>query len=136
MDFPFGTFCLINIGACELANRNQQAHILIVEDSPDDQDMYAQHLSMKGYQVSTASDGKEGLDKAFKLQPHLILLDLWLPRISGWEAMQRLKADERTKHIPVLVVTGHCSVRTPGSDGRLTKPCPLDQLEAEIARIV
>src|ERR1035437_4793577 len=53
----------------------------------------------------------DGLEKALELRPDLILLDLWLPRISIWDVMQHLKADERTKHIPVLVITGHALVQ-------------------------
>ncbi len=115
---------------------SSQTHILIVEDSDDDRGMYAQYLSMKGYRVSEAWDGKEGLEMALDLLPDLILMDLWLPKINGWEAMHRLKADQRTHHIPILVITGHSSVRTMESDGWLTKPCPLDQLEEEITRIL
>jgi two-component system cell cycle response regulator DivK len=115
-----------------------QTHILIVEDSKDDRDVYAQYLSRKGYRVSIAGDGKEGLEKAFELHPHLILLDLWLPIIGGWEATRRLQADERTKDCPVVVITGHVwhQPRTPQCAGWLTKPCPLDQLDAEIARVL
>jgi CheY-like chemotaxis protein len=117
---------------------NEQTHILIVEDSEDDREMYAHHLSLKGYLVSKAGDGKEGLEKAFELQPHVILIDLWLPCVGGWEATRRLKADERTKHCPVVVITGHPVLRprTLECDGWLTKPCPLDQLDAEIARVL
>jgi two-component system, cell cycle response regulator DivK len=116
--------------------QSEQTHILIVEDSADDRIMYAQYLSQKGYRVSKACDGKEGLEQALELQPHLILMDLWLPKISGWVAMHLLKADGRTKHIPVLVITGHSSVRTRECAGWLMKPCPLDQLDAEIARVL
>jgi CheY-like chemotaxis protein len=98
--------------------------------------MYAHYLCMKGFRVSKARDGTEGVERALDLQPDLILMDLWLPRMSGWEATQRLKLDERTKHIPVLVVTGHSSAPPLECDGLLTKPCPLDQLGAEIARFV
>jgi len=114
----------------------KQTHILIVDDSVDDRNMYAHYLCMKGFRVSKARDGKESLERALELQPDLILMDLWLPRMSGWEATQRLKVDERTKHIPVLVVTSHSSARPLECDGLLTKPCPLDQLGAEIAGIL
>jgi CheY-like chemotaxis protein len=115
---------------------NERAHILIVDDSADDRLMYAHFLSHKGYRVSKARDGKEGLEKAFELQPDLILMDLWLPRISGWQATQRLKVDKRTKDIPVLIITGISSVWSRDCDGWLTKPCPLDQLDQEITRVL
>lgn len=117
---------------------SEQTHILIVEDSEDDRDMFAYHLSMKGFRVSKAVDGKEGLEKAFQLHPNLILMDLWLPNLGGWEATRRLKADQRTKDCPVVVITGHAMIRpdTLKCDGWLTKPCPLDRLDAEISRVL
>jgi len=116
----------------------EQIHILIVEDSKDERDMFAHYLSMRGYRVTQAGDGKEGLEKALDLHPHLILMDLWLPTIGGWEATRRLKADERTKDCPVVVITGHALIQpdTLECDGWLTKPCPLDQLDAEITRVL
>jgi CheY-like chemotaxis protein len=117
---------------------NDQKHILIVDDSKDSREMYAQHLSLKGFRVSMACDGKEGLEKAFELHPHLILMDLRLPVIDGWEATRLLKAEERTKDCPVVVITGLTWLQ-PNSiecDGWLTKPCPLDQLDAEITRVL
>jgi CheY-like chemotaxis protein len=115
---------------------DRQTHILIVDDSADDRNMYTHYLTRKGYRVSKAHDGKEGLEKAFWLVPDVILLDLWLPKISGWEVMQHLRAEERTKNIPVLVITGHTLVQPLECDAFLTKPCPLDQLGVEIAHTV
>lgn len=114
----------------------RQEHILIVEDSEDDRIVFAQYLSLHGYRVSKAADGKEGLEKALELKPDLVLIDLWLPKVSGWEAIHRLRADQRTGRIPILVVTGHSSVRCEDCDGWLTKPCPLDQLGAEVAALL
>jgi two-component system cell cycle response regulator DivK len=115
---------------------SKQEHILIVEDPEDDRIMFAQYLSMHGYRVSKAGDGKEGLEKAFELKPDLVLIDLWLPKVSGWEAIHRLRADQRTGQIPILVVTGYSSIRSDDCDGWLTKPCPLDQLGAEVAALL
>jgi two-component system, cell cycle response regulator DivK len=115
---------------------NLRPHILIVEDSEDDQLMYAYHLIREGYRVTGANDGLDGLGKAFNLSPDLILLDLRIPKLTGWEVMHRLRADERTKNIPILVVTGLAVVHPQESDGFLIKPCSLDQLSAEIARRV
>ncbi len=117
---------------------NEQTHILIVEDSKDDREMYAQFLSMKGYRVTMAGDGKEGLEKAFELHPNLILLDLRLPTIDGWQATRLLKEDERTKDCPIVVITGLMWLRpkTLDCDGWFTKPCSLKELDEEIARIL
>lgn len=117
---------------------SEQKHILIIEDSADERDLYTLHLSLKGFRVSKAEDGKEGLDKAFELRPDLILIDLWLPTIGGWRATQLLRADQRTRNCAVVVITGHPIIRpkTLECDGWLTKPCPLDQLDAEIARVL
>ena len=114
----------------------RQTHILIVDDSEDDRDLYALYLTQKGYRVSKAHDGEEGLEKALALEPDLVVLDLWLPKISGWGVLLRLKSAERTKHIPVLIVTSDDSVQPQECEGLLTKPCPPDELFAEIARRV
>jgi DNA-binding response OmpR family regulator len=111
-----------------------RAHILIVEDSEDDQMIYAYFLIRQGYRVSEACDGREGIEKALRLKPDLVLLDLWLPRLSGWELIHALKTHEDTKHIPVVVVTGHSQVPSQEYDSFLTKPCSLDELGAEISR--
>lgn len=113
--------------------------ILIVEDSKDTRDVYEAWLSMKGFSVITAGDGQEGLDKALQLQPDLVIMDLSLPVISGWEATRRLKADARTRHIPVLILTGHelfSATEELGSEGFLIKPCLPDTIVAEIRRIL
>jgi two-component system cell cycle response regulator DivK len=113
-------------------------HILIVEDSEDERDMYAYYLSRKGYRISMAGNGKEGVGKAFEVHPDLILMDLWLPAMGGWEATTFLKANERTKQCLIVVITGHAAYQpsTLECDGWLTKPCPLDRLDTEIERVL
>lgn len=113
-----------------------QKHILIVDDSDDDRGLYAYYLSHKGYRISKASNGREGQEKAIELQPDLILMDLWLPILSGWQVIQNLKEDPRTKSIPIVVLTGHSFVRPLGVECSLTKPFPLDLLGKEIAKIL
>ena len=117
---------------------NEQTHILIVDDSEDDRELYARYLSQKGYRVSMARDGKECLQMALDLHPHLILMDLRLPALDGWQATRLLKADERTKDCRVVVVTGLTWLQPKSleCDGWLVKPCPLDLLGAEIASIL
>jgi CheY-like chemotaxis protein len=117
---------------------NQNALILIVDDFRDDREMYAHYLTRSGFRVSLACDGQEALDKAFQLLPDLILMDLWLPQIGGWEAIRQLKASEKTKHIPIVVLTARAFVSAPavGSEGCLIKPCQPDDLLVEVVRVL
>lgn len=112
--------------------------ILIVDDFKDDRELYSRFLSLKGFQVTVASDGEEGLAKALQQRPDLIILDLWLPGIGGWEAIRRLKASEKTKHIPIVVLTARIfvSAKAVGSDGCLIKPCLPDEMLAEVTRLL
>ena len=110
--------------------------VLIVDDSADDLNMLAYFLSRKGYRVSRARDGREGVTMALEILPHLILMDLGLPILNGWDAIEMLKKDQRTKHIPVLVVTGYASNPLPECEGWLPKPCDLEKLDLEVARIL
>lgn len=114
-----------------------QKHILIVNDFKDDRDMYGHYLVQKGFRVSFALDGQEALDKATQILPDLIMMDLWLPIIGGWEATRRLKGDEKTKHIPIVVLTARAFVvaASLGCDGCLIKPCLPEDMLAEVNRI-
>lgn len=117
---------------------NQKKLILIVDDFRDDREMYGHYLSRCGFQVSLACDGQEALDNAFKLHPDLILMDLWLPQIAGWEAIRQLKADLRTRHIPIVVLTARAfvSASAVGCEGCLIKPCQPDNLLLEVTRVL
>lgn len=116
----------------------QKTLILIVDDFKDDREMYAHYLTRSGFRVSLASDGQEALDKALQLLPDLILMDLWLPQIGGWEAIRQLKASEKTKHIPIVVLTARAfvSATAVGSEGCLIKPCQPDDLLVEVVRVL
>jgi two-component system, cell cycle response regulator DivK len=117
---------------------NHAKHILIVDDFKDDREMYGQFLLRKGYEVTLACDGQEALDKAFQLRPDIIVMDLYLPVIPGWEAIRKLKSDERTKHIPILVLTARALTvaASLACEGCLIKPCLPDDLLGEIWRIL
>jgi len=117
---------------------NERYQVLLVEDSEDDRDVCTHFLSIRGFRVATAVSGREGLEKAVQLQPDVILLDLWLPEIGGWEAAKRLKADERAKHIPIIIITGHSYIQADvlSSEGLLVKPCLPNDLEDEILRVL
>jgi CheY-like chemotaxis protein len=92
--------------------------------------------------VAEATNGLEAIEKAQELMPDIVLMDLALPRMDGWEATRRLKGDARTRHIPVVALTGHAlaghaeGARQAGCDAFVTKPCLPDALVAEIKRLL
>jgi two-component system, cell cycle response regulator DivK len=110
--------------------------VLIVDDFPDNREMYADFLGFAGFTVFMAANGKEALDQAFANRPDIVLMDLSLPGMDGWEATRRLKADPRTRDIPVVALTGHAlaghsqGAKEAGCDGFIAKPClPEDLLK-------
>ena len=116
--------------------------ILVVDDYQDASEMYAEYLQFSGFRVAEAKNGNEAVEKAFALKPDLILMDLSLPGMDGWEATRRLKADEATKHIPVVALTGHAlagaseGAKKAGCDSFVTKPCLPDDLVVEVRRML
>ena len=119
-----------------------QPLVLVVEDYQDAREMYAAYLMFSGFRVAEATNGVEAIEKTNELMPDIILMDLALPRMDGWEATRRLKLDERTKHIPIVALTGHAlaghaeGARQAGCDAFVTKPCLPDALVAEIQRVL
>ena len=119
-----------------------QVLVLVVEDYQDAREMYTAYLQFSGYRVAEATDGFEAVEKSIELLPDIILMDLALPRMDGWEATRRLKSDERTKDIPIVALTGHAlagfaeGARLAGCDAFVTKPCLPDALVAEIQRML
>jgi CheY-like chemotaxis protein len=115
-------------------------HILIVDDYPDALDMWAIYLRAMGYQVSTAADGVEALAQARRLHPDAIILDLELPRMSGFDVARQLRANPQTEHIPLIAATGYSDViqldraHEAGFDQIVVKPCDPDLLVEEIER--
>ena len=120
----------------------QQPLVLVVEDYQDAREMYAAYLQFSGFRVAEATNGVEAIEKTVELMPDIILMDLALPRMDGWEATRRLKLDERTRHIPIVALTGHAlaghaeGARRAGCDSFVTKPCLPDALVAEIKRML
>jgi CheY-like chemotaxis protein len=102
--------------------------------------MYAEYLEFSGFEIVQAGNGVEAIERAIDSHPDVILMDLSLPVMDGWEATRRLKADDRTRHIPVLAVTGHAltgvsnDAKAAGCDGFITKPCLPEDLVAEIKK--
>lgn len=118
------------------------ALVLVVEDYQDAREMYAAYLQFSGYRVAQATNGVEAIEKTLELLPDIILMDLALPKMDGWEATRRLKSDDRTKHIPIVALTGHAlaghaeGARQAGCDSFVTKPCLPDALVAEIRKML
>jgi CheY-like chemotaxis protein len=116
--------------------------ILVVDDYQDAREMYAEYLRYSGFRVAEARNGNEALQQAFALKPDLILMDLSLPGMDGWEATRRLKADASTQHIPIVALTGHAlagaseGARRAGCDSFVTKPCLPDDLVVEVRRML
>src|SRR5215216_6241460 len=125
-----------------VGSKDKAPLVLVVDDYQDAREMYSEYLEFSGFRVAEARNGLEALDKAFELLPDLILMDLSLPGMDGWEATRRLKADERTKHIPVVALTGHAlagaseGARKAGCDSFVTKPCLPDDLVIEVRRML
>ncbi|MRI89605.1 response regulator [Aggregicoccus sp. 17bor-14] len=121
-------------------NPQNKPLVLVVDDYADAREMYAEYLEFSGFRVAEAKNGAEALDKAFALTPDVILMDLSLPVMDGWEATRRLKADERTRAIPVVALTGHAlsghsnGAREAGCDAFVTKPCLPDALVQEVKK--
>ena len=117
-------------------DKTNQPLVLVVEDYQDAREMYAAYLQFSGYRVAEASNGLEAVEKARELLPAIILMDLALPKMDGWEATRLLKADERTRNIPIVALTGHAlaghaeGARQAGCDAFVTKPCLPDALVA------
>lgn len=124
------------------AKGRQQPLVLVVEDYQDAREMYAAYLQFSGFAVAEAGNGIEAIEKTHELLPDIVLMDLALPRMDGWEATRRLKNDERTRHIPIVALTGHAlaghaeGAREAGCDAFVTKPCLPDALVAEIKRLL
>ena len=111
--------------------------ILLVDDVADNIDVYTQFLLHLGWRTATASNGPEGLTSAAGLRPDVIVLDLGMPGMDGWEVARRLKADAVTRSIPIIALTGHVlgdsrrRAREAGVAEFLAKPClPQDLAEA------
>ena len=123
-------------------NETDKELVLVVEDYQDAREMYVAYLQFSGYRVAEAANGVEAIEKTLELMPDIILMDLALPKMDGWEATRRLKVDERTKHIPIVALTGHAlagyaeGARQAGCDSFVTKPCLPDALVAEIQRML
>ena len=116
--------------------------ILLVEDNEMNRDMLSRRLMRKGYEVVCAVDGEEGVAMSGSETPDLILMDMSLPVMDGWEATRTLKANEATKALPVIALTAHAmdgdeqKAREAGCDDYDTKPVDLPRLLGKIEALL
>ncbi len=118
------------------------ARILLVEDNEMNRDMLSRRLQRKGYEVVIAVDGGEGVAMATSQRPDLILMDMSLPVLNGWDATRQIKADPALNRIPVIALTAHAMASdreqalAAGCDGYETKPIDLPQLLEKIESLL
>ncbi|HKN33950.1 MAG TPA: response regulator [Terriglobales bacterium] len=118
------------------------ARILLVEDNEMNRDMLSRRLQRKGYSVTIAPDGEQGLSLACSEIPDLILMDISLPLIDGYEVTRRLKANPRTRYIPVIALTAHALLTdremafAAGCDDYDTKPIDFGRLSEKIENLL
>jgi CheY-like chemotaxis protein len=118
------------------------AKILLVEDQEMNRDMLSRRLKKRGYEVAIAVDGAEGVEKARAESPDLILMDMSLPVMDGWEATRALKRDEATRAIPVVALTAHAmntdrdKALEAGCDAYETKPVDLPKLLGTMEKLL
>jgi two-component system cell cycle response regulator DivK len=122
--------------------KNSMTKILLVEDNEMNLDMLSRRLSRQGYEVVAAQDGAAGVDRAASERPNIILMDMSLPVLDGWEATRRLKADPATREIPIIALTAHAMAEdreramAAGCDDYDTKPIDLPRLIEKIKKLL
>ena len=116
--------------------------ILLVEDNEMNRDMLSRRLQRKGYEVVLALDGQSGVEMSQTQAPDLVLMDMSLPVLDGWEATRRLKTNASTRHIPIIALTAHAmssdreKALEAGCDDYDTKPVELPRLLAKIEALL
>jgi two-component system cell cycle response regulator DivK len=124
------------------ASTSARPLVLLVDDFQDAREMYADYLEISGFDTAQAVDGHEALTKARGLKPAVVLMDLSLPGIDGWEVTRRLKADAGTRDIAIVALTAHAlegeraRALNAGCDSFVSKPCLPQQLVDEIVRLL
>ena len=112
--------------------------VLVVDDSPDARSLYGEYLEFCGFQVETASDGEEAVRKAESARPAVIIMDLVMPKVDGWDAITRIRANPITAEITIVALSATAfgeepdRARRAGADLCLTKPC----LPSQVGRVI
>jgi two-component system, cell cycle response regulator DivK len=125
-----------------IVRERSRKRVLIVDDIPEQRDIYCTLLRFHGYDVIEAENGEEALAVAGAELPDVIVMDVMLPRLDGWQATERLKADPRTADLPVIILTSRAfkpdqeRSALVGADAYLSKPCDPSNLLREVRRFV
>ena len=118
------------------------AYILIVEDNEMNRDMLGRRLERRGFEIDSALDGQEGLDKMRERKPDLVLMDMGLPVLDGWQATTQAKEDDDLKDVPIIALTAHAletdrqKALAAGADDFDTKPVDIKRLLEKIANFI
>ncbi len=125
-----------------MTTKPERPRVLLVDDYPDAREMYAEYLEFCGFDVVEAGNGMEALQRAVDTAPDIILMDLSLPVMDGWEATRRLKATAETKNIPVIALSAHAMAGdreraiAAGCDDYDTKPVEIARLLGKVAALL
>lgn len=117
------------VRASETEGTSRRPFVLVVDDVEDNRDLYATYFEHSGFRTAQATDGEEALAKIAKEPPDVVIMDLSMPNLDGWEATRLIKSNPRTRHMVVIVVTGNATdanltaARAAGADDVCTKPC-------------
>ena len=126
----------------QLVPDRERPLILVVEDQDELRRLYVEQLAISGFDVIEATNGEDAISHTTARAPDVVLMDLSLPVLDGWEATRRLKADTRTAYIPVVALTAHDGsgelqrATRAGCDWFVPKPCPPDALITEVRRVL
>lgn len=121
---------------------SSKGYVLVVDDVPDGREMLTEYLQFRGFRVVTAENGARALEIARKRRPRVILMDLSMPGVDGWEATRQLKTDPHTRNVIVIAVTAHAllpdeaNARSAGCDGFIAKPYDLSSLADALGQIM
>jgi two-component system, cell cycle response regulator DivK len=135
---PHGTN--LSLRDCGMDSLQPRALVLLVDDNADMRQLYSLYLEHEGFETEQAAHGFEAFDKALKRRPDVIVMDLRMPKLDGWEAVRLLKNRSTTHAIPIIALTGDDDVehlklaRNAGCDVVLQKPCAPDDLHAALVK--
>jgi CheY-like chemotaxis protein len=123
-------------------SRHNRPLVLVADDHEDTRLLFAETLQAAGFAVAFAADGREAVEACGRTRPDLVIMDLSMPSLNGWEAIRALKLGDATSAIPILVVTAQAMrhsrdlAEAAGCDAYLTKPCPPDELVRQVRALL